>query len=54
MAQVIGSLADLPLGVTPLANSLLVDDGFNTPFYVPDVLPPWVVKYGIFLPVIKN
>ncbi len=54
VAQVIDGLAGLPLGVTPLANSVLVDDGIHTSFYVPDPSPPWVIKYGVYLPLVSR
>jgi len=54
VAQVIDGLAGLPLGVTPLANSVLVDDGIHTSFYVLDPLPPWVIKYGVYLPLVSR
>ena len=54
VARVIDGLAGLPLGVTTLANSVLVDDGINESFYVPDPLPPWVIKYGVYLPLVSR
>ncbi len=54
VAQVIDGLAGLPLGVTPLANSVLIDDGIHTSFYVPDPSPPWVIKYGVYLPMVSR
>jgi len=54
VARVIDGLAGLPLGVTPLANSVLIDDGIHDSFYVLDPLPPWVVKYGVYLPLVSR
>jgi len=54
VAQVIDGLTGLPLGVTPLANSVLIDDGIHTSFYVPDPSPPWVIKYGVYLPLVSR
>jgi uncharacterized repeat protein (TIGR01451 family) len=54
VAQVIDGLVGLPLGVTPLANSVLVDDGIHESFYVLDPLPPWVIKYGVYLPIVSR
>ncbi|MBN1136164.1 MAG: DUF11 domain-containing protein [Anaerolineae bacterium] len=54
VARVIDGLAGLPVGVTPLANSVLIDDGIHTAFYVLDPLPPWVIKYGVYLPLVSR
>ena len=54
VAQVIDGLVGLPLGITPLANSVLVDDGVHESFYVLDPLPPWVIKYGVYLPIVSR
>jgi uncharacterized repeat protein (TIGR01451 family) len=53
VAQVVGP-ADLPVGITFLDNSVLVDDGLRPAFLVSDLTPPWARIYGVYLPMVSR
>lgn len=53
VVQVAG-LGDLPVGITVLGNSMLIDDGVHPAFQVSDLTPPSVRIYGIYMPLVAR